>query len=229
MIPFIDVGQKAVGIIAIGQDATGVIAVGQVSLGVVAIGQMARGVVAVGQLSIGIVTVGQLSMGAAWCLAQLGIGARGRGGVLSVLPAKLFEKRKDRTILSALMGRRVSEGWVDLWLVVPVEGPPRLLDKGVEAPVEVVPALADRIRGELSEGVYPVCVHVTSDERLEPSAEGGYREAPTAEVVLSAANYELRPNPSWSAVLWSLRLLGLAAMLAAFCVTVAIPFVEAVR
>ncbi len=83
---FFSIGQQAEGFIAIGQEATGVIAIGQMATGVIAIGQLARGVFAVGMLSVGLVSVGMLSLGLVHCVAMLGAGGRGTGGVLPLCP-----------------------------------------------------------------------------------------------------------------------------------------------
>jgi hypothetical protein len=109
---FLSVGQSANGFIAIGQEAVGVIAIGQVATGVVAIGQGARGVFAVGMLSCGVVSVGMLSFGLVGCIAMIGAGGTGLGGVLPLCPkiparAKL-PGQSTREPLEA--GR--SQGWI---------------------------------------------------------------------------------------------------------------------
>jgi hypothetical protein len=86
-VRIVDVGQEAHGIFAFGQMATGFVAVGQVATGVIAIGQVARGGVAIGQVSFGLWSVGMGSAGVFWCAAMLGVGARGRGGVIPVVPS----------------------------------------------------------------------------------------------------------------------------------------------
>lgn len=227
MVPFFDFGNEAKGFIAIGQEATGVIAIGQMAHGVIAIGQLARGVVAVGQVSIGIVTVGQLSMGFGWCLAQLGLAARGRGGVIQVLPASAFPQREDRTTIAALLGRSPSQGWVDLWLEVPADGAPRLRHGGEVAPIELPAAVAASLVDELGKGTHPVSAEIAGKERVVAADAVGYREAPPTEWVLSARTLSKRPSPAGRAALWTVRGLALVAMSVAFWLAVAGPFVEA--
>jgi hypothetical protein len=111
---FFSIGQSANGFIAIGQEATGVIAIGQVATGVIAIGQGARGVVAVGMLSCGIISVGMLSFGLVGCVAMIGAGGRGVGGVLPLcptLPAR--PKLPAETPRDALESGRGS-GWISV-------------------------------------------------------------------------------------------------------------------
>lgn len=83
-----DAGQTAgPAVIAVGQGAVGLIAIGQMAHGVIAIGQVAVGVVALGQGSFGVFTLGMGSMGLGYCAAMLGIGGRGFGGVLPLVPS----------------------------------------------------------------------------------------------------------------------------------------------
>jgi hypothetical protein len=84
---WLDIGWHAHGVIAIGQFATGVIAIGQVAWGVVAIGQAAFGWLAVGQVAVGGVTVGMVGVGLHFSAAMVGLGGRGKGLVLPLLPS----------------------------------------------------------------------------------------------------------------------------------------------
>jgi hypothetical protein len=84
---FFDVGQHATGFIAVGQHATGFFALGQGATGVVAVGQLARGVVAIGQLAFGLVGWGQLGAGVFHAVGMLGVGGRGFGPVLRLIPS----------------------------------------------------------------------------------------------------------------------------------------------
>lgn len=227
MVPLFDFGGSAKGIIAIGGEATGIIAIGQMAHGVIAIGQLARGVIAVGQVSIGIVTVGQLSMGLGWCLAQLGICARGRGWVLQVLPAGVFEKGPDRTSISALQRRDPEQGWVDLWLDVPSTGAPQLLDGSSPAPVELPAAVAQSLADSRGPSRIPISAEIHGEERVDADEAGGYREAPPRTWALVARSLTRRPSPTKRAVIWTLRGLALAAMATGFWLVVAAPFVDA--
>ncbi len=83
---FLDVGQEANGFIAIGQFATGVFAFGQVAHGVVAVGQLAFGGIAIGQLAVGGFTLGMGSAGLYYALGMIGLGGRGRGLIVPLLP-----------------------------------------------------------------------------------------------------------------------------------------------
>lgn len=118
---FFSVGQQAEGFIAIGQEATGVIAIGQMATGVIAIGQLARGVVAVGMLSVGLFSVGMLSLGVVRCVAMIGAGGRGVGGVLPLCPklpvSGALPEQSPREDLE--LGRRAG------WIAAAVEGGPQ--------------------------------------------------------------------------------------------------------
>ena len=84
---FFDVGGQAVGVIAIGQQATGFFALGQFATGVIAIGQVARGGIAIGQVAFGLVGWGQLGAGIFHAVGMIGIGGRGFGPVLRLVPS----------------------------------------------------------------------------------------------------------------------------------------------
>ena len=74
------------GIFAFGQFAYGVVAIGQVATGIFTIGQLSIGVIAVGQGATGLIAVGQGAVGLLYAVAMVGVGARGFGGVLPLLP-----------------------------------------------------------------------------------------------------------------------------------------------
>lgn len=110
---FFSVGQQAEGFIAIGQEATGVIAIGQLATGVIAIGQLARGVFAVGMLSVGIVSVGMLSLGLVHCIAMIGAGGRGKGGVLPLCP-KLPQSYRLPEVSPRAHVESGGSGWIEV-------------------------------------------------------------------------------------------------------------------
>ena len=110
-----DFGEEAHGVVAIGQFATGVVAVGQFAHGVVAIGQFAFGVVAFGQVAVGGVTVGLVGAGMYFTVAMLGVGGRGVGFVLPLLPALGGRIPPGQTVKLAALGER-PDGWVRLHL-----------------------------------------------------------------------------------------------------------------
>ena len=83
---FFDVGAHAVGVIAIGQQATGFFAFGQFATGVIAIGQVARGGIAIGQLAFGFIGWGQVGAGMFHAVGMVGVGGRGLGPVLRLVP-----------------------------------------------------------------------------------------------------------------------------------------------
>lgn len=126
---WIDVGGEAHGIIAIGQFATGVIAIGQVAWGVVAIGQIAVGWLAVGQVAVGGVTVGMAGVGLHATAAMVGIGGRGIGTVLPLLPS-LGRRLVPKGIvpLETVRSSAAAEGWVRLHLVPQAEARIALFD-----------------------------------------------------------------------------------------------------
>jgi len=81
-----DVGAHAVGVIAVGQQATGFFAFGQFATGVIAIGQVARGGIAIGQLAFGLIGWGQVGAGMFHAVGMVGVGGRGFGPVLRLVP-----------------------------------------------------------------------------------------------------------------------------------------------
>src|SRR5687768_16940479 len=82
----IDVGQHATGFIAIGQEATGFFALGQIATGVIAIGQVARGFFVIGQVGFGITSIGMGSAGLVYSVGMLGVGGRGLGLIIPLVP-----------------------------------------------------------------------------------------------------------------------------------------------
>jgi hypothetical protein len=87
VIQWVSVGQEARGVIAIGQVATGVFALGQMATGVIAIGQVARGFVAIGQGAVGVVAVGMGSVGLIYSVGMIGVGGRGLGLIVPLVPS----------------------------------------------------------------------------------------------------------------------------------------------
>ncbi len=109
---FLSVGQHAKGFIAIGQEARGVIAIGQIATGVIAIGQAARGCFTLGQLAFGFVGWGQVGFGLLHAVGMAGVGGRGLGLVLRLVPGVGRARLPPDTIAveQALSG---SAGWVE--------------------------------------------------------------------------------------------------------------------
>src|SRR5688500_16885175 len=115
---WIDVGGEAHGFVAIGQFATGVIAIGQVAWGLVAIGQIAVGWIAIGQVAIGGATVGMVGVGLHGTAAMFGVGGRGVGSVLPLLPG-LGRRLVPKGVVpfDTLRTKLERDGWVRLHLV----------------------------------------------------------------------------------------------------------------
>lgn len=84
---FFDAGDHATGFIAVGQHATGVIAFGQMATGVIAVGQVARGGIAIGQVAVGLIGWGQVGVGVFHAAGMVGVGGRGFGIVLPLVPS----------------------------------------------------------------------------------------------------------------------------------------------
>lgn len=117
---WLDIGWQAHGVVAIGQFATGVVAIGQVAWGVVALGQAAFGFVAVGQLAVGWLTVGMVGAGLSWTAAMVGVGGRGVGFVLPLLPS--LGRRVAPPDVRSLAALADGDGWTRLHLVPRPDG-----------------------------------------------------------------------------------------------------------
>ena len=138
---FFAVGQEAEGFIALGQVATGVIAIGQLATGVIAIGQVARGVVAVGMAAFGIVSVGMLSGGLVFAAGMLGVGGRGLGLVLPVVPAPRRRPKLPELIPLEAIRASGRQGWIAAKLRSAANGQPELVQQGVALPVTLAGSL----------------------------------------------------------------------------------------
>lgn len=149
-----DFGREAVGFVAVGQFATGVIAVGQFAWGVVAVGQVAIGWFAIGQIAIGGLTAGLVGVGLHATAAMIGVGGRGRGWVLELLP-RLAQRQAPKGIESVRAVRgRADGGWVRIHLepgadsrIALFDGSERLRDVRLDARVRR--AALQRGRGEV--------------------------------------------------------------------------------
>ncbi len=62
------------------------VSVGQFARGVFVIGQFAVGVFVIGQFAVGFVSVGQFVLAPGWGVAMLGLGGRGKLGLIRLLP-----------------------------------------------------------------------------------------------------------------------------------------------
>jgi hypothetical protein len=145
VMKFFDVGDQATGFIAIGQQATGFLAIGQMATGFIAIGQLARGVFAVGQLGIGLVGWGQGGVGVMHAIGMMGVGGRGFGIVLPLVPS-LGRARIPPQTIPLQQVQTTQPGWVSAYLAqdayglalyegsarLPVKLDRRVLQKGYE-------------------------------------------------------------------------------------------------
>ncbi len=122
MLPFFDAGQEAHGVIAIGQVATGYVAIGQMATGVIAVGQLARGVFVVGQLAVGCCGVGMVGLGVFWMAALMGLGGRGKGIVLPLVPSLEPPRNFPATTLSSAVWHGQGAGWLAVLLRLEADG-----------------------------------------------------------------------------------------------------------
>jgi hypothetical protein len=153
---FFDTGQHAVGVIAIGQEATGFFALGQMATGVIAIGQVARGCIAIGQGAIGLIGWGQAGVGVFHAVGMIGIGGRGFGGVLRLIPSIGRPHVLPRTTtLAAVQGGE--GGWIEADLA-PDLG---LYQAGTRLPVKLDRRLQTGARSITAEGALRVLGYVT--------------------------------------------------------------------
>lgn len=196
-VRFFDVGDQAEGVIALGQFATGVIAIGQVATGVIAIGQVARGVLAVGQGAVGIFAFGQGSLGAYYAVGMIGLGGRGFGIVLPLIPSlgARFDEPDTAPLASYGSGEQ-AEGWARARLV-PTE-------EGVAVATE---------GGRISEARLDIALKGTAEAAVNTDVLVYVRRGEDGLVVdkirkLPASRLR---QPMWW-FLWSLQLLGLVVL-----------------
>ncbi len=198
---FFSIGQSANGFIAIGQEATGVIAIGQVATGVIAIGQGARGVVAVGMLSCGIISVGMLSFGLVGCVAMIGAGGKGWGGVLPLCPMP-----PARPKLPAETGRDLLEsGRAPGWIAVEVQQTPMgfaLMREGRALAAKLAPTMIGPCSEAFAAGQRVLAF-------VKPTARG-----PEVSRLMRMPKWNLL-NPAWLGVS-AAQLLGLAVLSAIY-------------
>jgi hypothetical protein len=111
----IDVGQHATGFIAIGQEATGFFALGQIATGVIAIGQVARGFFVIGQVGFGLTSIGMGSAGLIYSVGMLGVGGRGLGLIVPLVPRLKDPRQLPPTVsFEELASGQVADGWLDV-------------------------------------------------------------------------------------------------------------------
>jgi hypothetical protein len=109
-------GEPDFAVLSIGQQANGIVAIGQIAHGVIAIGQLARGVVVVGQLAVGLVGLGQCALTPVWGAGMIGLGGRGKWGVVRLLPWRAPVRQRPMPALvdpAAILDGSLKNGWVD--------------------------------------------------------------------------------------------------------------------
>lgn len=163
------------GIFAVGQIAYGIFALGQMATGVIAIGQIARGFIAIGQGAVGFIAIGQGAIGVFYAVGMGAVGARGRGGVLQLLP-KIFFDRHERPKLPPLTALAEFSALNRGWLLARVEQGQLLLE---DEPVPVV--LSPEAQGSLDEAEGTennfACLTIEVREELVEERGSAYREA----------------------------------------------------
>jgi hypothetical protein len=118
---FISVGQHAQGFIAIGQEAKGVFALGQMATGVVAIGQVAKGCFTLGQVAFGFIGWGQVGFGLLHAVGMFGVGGRGLGIVIPLVPS-VGRARVPPETIDVGRALRGEPGWVEADLFFDTHG-----------------------------------------------------------------------------------------------------------
>lgn len=209
---WVSVGQEAHGVIAIGQVATGVIAIGQMATGVIAIGQAARGFVAIGMVSIGVISIGMGSVGLVYSVGMVGVGGRGFGLILPLVPSLGPKLSAPETVPAArLLGGKSRRGWVDARLDRDALGP--VLVAGGDA-LDV--RFDTRLRGALEAqvGGLAVTAHLTRTE------DGWVCDQ------LQQLPVRRWQTPNWW-VRWAAQLAGLAVAATVFWAVAGIPVVQA--
>jgi hypothetical protein len=152
---FFDTGQRAMGFIAIGQEATGFFALGQMATGVIAIGQVARGCIAIGQGAIGLIGWGQGGVGVFHAVGMIGIGGRGFGGVLRLIPSIGRPRILPRATTFAAV-KEGEAGWIEADLT-PDFG---LHQAGARLPVKLDRRLQTGVGSAIADGAHRVLAHV---------------------------------------------------------------------
>lgn len=211
---FIDVGQEATGFIAIGQFATGFLALGQVATGVIAIGQVARGFFVVGQAAFGLVAVGMGSGGLIYSVGMLGVGGRGLGGILPLVP-RLTDPRElpEHGTFAELSVSARSQGWVRVTLESDGASFARLSERGVALPVRFDARLRRALLGHSGREV------LASLRR----ADGAW----LCDAVMEVPAARIREQRWW--LIWAVQLGLLLATCVAFWFLAARPVLEALE
>jgi hypothetical protein len=152
----VDVGQHAMGVIAIGQEATGFFALGQGATGVIAIGQLARGCIAIGQCAFGLVGWGQVGGGIFHAVGMVGVGGRGFGPVLRLVPS-VGRPRELPSAGSLAAVEAGQPGWIEVDLTADLG----LHQEGRRLPIKIDRRLQKGAREIAAGGPQRVLAHTT--------------------------------------------------------------------
>jgi hypothetical protein len=209
---WLDIGWQAHGVVAIGQFATGFIAIGQVAWGFVAIGQAAFGWLAFGQVAVGGASVGMVGVGLSFTAAMIGVGGRGVGFVLPVLPS--LGDRKSPEGVKPLADLPAHGGWTRLHVVPRSEG--RVAWFEGYRRVEGLRVDARSRRAALAAAPGDVWAH------LRPSRHGWVADK------LVRVEPPRWTRPRWW-LQWGAQLMALMILSAAVWWLVAVPVIEALR
>ena len=201
--------------IAIGQVATGFIAVGQVATGVIAVGQVARGFIAIGQGAIGVVAVGMGSVGLVYAVGMVGVGGRGLGLVLPLVPSLGPRFAVPATEPAArLLGGADRAGSIQATLVAGDDGPV-LRAQGRRLPVRFDARLRRAVQAAVVEpGGRAVYAHLAL-------GESGW----VCDTLIDVPEVRWR-RPGWWLV-WGVQLALLAIAAVVFWMLAGIPVVQA--
>ncbi len=135
------------GVFAFAQGSRGIFAIGQGAVGIVAIGQVAAGVIAIGQGAFGWIGWGQAGVGIFHAAGMVGVGGRGLGIVLPLVPRVGKPRALPPAIAFADVWSGQQSGWVEVRLDAG-SGVPALLDPASlqRLPVKITAQLVGGLR-----------------------------------------------------------------------------------
>lgn len=147
------------GILAIGQEAWGFIAIGQMARGVFVLGQLAVGVAGAGQCCACIWGVGQVGFGVGWFTAMVGLGGRGYGGVLRLIPGLDPPRQAPPEVPLDQVVAGATTGYVKLD-VLATEAGPVLAQAGRPLPIKLTRSVAAALATHGPAGIREVFARV---------------------------------------------------------------------
>ncbi len=172
------------------------VSVGQFARGVFVIGQFAVGVFVIGQFAVGLVSVGQFVLAPGWGVAMLGLGGRGKLGLIRLLPWWQTHAPRNEVVPSLVdetslltPGGPLSEGYLE----ATVERDGTLVTAlGTKVPLRLGAVLPAEAR-EGPENERPrVFVWAVRNDTFE---EAGFRETPARQVALEGSQVMLVRRP----------------------------------